>query len=331
MRTPLPWSQTLDSAGIVDPLLRRDYTWCAHYSRRRDLPLHLALRIITPARIQPQVLAGAAFFGYTDDLAERPPTRFSRARLDDWVASTARSIESGKSSHPLIRAYLHAAATRRLSHDWPLGLLRSTESEFDFRGFADDQAISDYVESYTLPGGMCCVGMLYEGGPEKDSLRFWRHFAQFTQRVDFLADLSSDMQNGRLNLAYDSLQRHGVTWQDLWEQRDTPGIRKMLEETYDRASEAGELARASLESERRGIRFGLGIILDLLGHMLEDAHCGFSSVLKKPIAFPVLALPRAVVSSGRNVGFPGLRIGNFLRGSSLELRHEFNARSRSQL
>lgn len=55
------WSRTLDEAGVSDPLLRRDYTEQRRLVARFARAEYMAVRLLLPAAVVPDVIAATAF------------------------------------------------------------------------------------------------------------------------------------------------------------------------------------------------------------------------------------------------------------------------------
>jgi phytoene synthase len=291
---PRTWARTLDAAGITDPGLRMDYTRCARFAHNRNRNEYIAFRLMVPATVQPYVLAGLTFAAFTDDLTDAPPTALSQDRLTDWITQSRHAVAGGPRSNPLLRAYCHAVEVRGLPHHWTRRGLDGAETQLSFSGFTHEADISTYVDHYLLPLFMCGFGMLYQDGPSDAAERAWRDYGEFAQRLDFLVDLSIDLDNGRLFLPTDALNHHGVACRDLWQRRDTAAVRALLADLCDRALTAWERAHTILDLDSGPHRV-LRAALYVHHCQLMDVRRAGAAILHRTIDLPLRSLPGAVV------------------------------------
>jgi phytoene synthase len=152
------------------------------------------------------VVASYAFLARTDDLADQGPLRERLTRWQAWSEQVTVGLESGQADDPVLRAFLHTVAARRLPHHWVHTYLKATTEEPHFR---------------------CRC----------------RSFAEGLQRLDFLTDLTDDLTEGRRYLPQGELDRFGVTRADLEQGQGTPAVAELVAETCRRTRMWAERAR----------------------------------------------------------------------------------------
>ncbi|MEA2311955.1 MAG: 15-cis-phytoene synthase, partial [Solirubrobacteraceae bacterium] len=108
----------------MDPALIDAYDTCRRMHRRHDPTYYWATRRL-PAEVRP---ATHALYGYVrtaDQLVDGPRRAATpdarRAALDAWEAELRRGLRGGRSSNPVVRALVDAAAR----HSLPLGELEA--------------------------------------------------------------------------------------------------------------------------------------------------------------------------------------------------------------
>lgn len=238
------WRYCLDAAGVRDSTLRADYTAAERFMRRRETAGWGALRFLTPPEFLPHAVAGAALAYFTDDVCDRGDAEGRARRFEAWATRVRSALDTGTATHPLLRAYLHAARENGLPRDWADAYMAGTRAELTFPEFADEAEYQSYVDTLTWPGAMLSTGMTPHLVSDEDFAASVRQFADGFQRTDLVCDLAEDLSEGRLRLPRSDLDRYGVTRADLESGRDTPGVRALLAATV-------ATARAALDDGTR--------------------------------------------------------------------------------
>ncbi|WAU83639.1 squalene/phytoene synthase family protein [Streptomyces sp. Qhu-G9] len=280
MRT---WRRSLEAAEVRQGVLRDDYTKVARFMWRREPAGYLAVRLMVPVAHQPHALAGYAFAAFTDDICDRGTVLERTRRYDAWDAQVRTALDSGSAGHPLLRAFLHTAATRELPRRWVDSYLDGARIDLDFAGFATEADYQRYVEQLTWPFLMITSGLAHQGGGSAEFAAACRLFADAAQRTDILTDLSEDLRGGRLYLPVSDLDRYGIARADLEQGRDLPGVRALIAATAQTARatlrEAGVLLEHCPAEHRRLMRF----VLDLHHQRLESVAARGASVARRPV------------------------------------------------
>lgn len=277
------WRRSLEAAEVRQDTLRDDYTKVARFMRRREPAGYLAVRLLVPVGQQPHVLAGYAFASYTDDVCDRGTVQERTRRYDAWDERVRAALDSGSAGHPLLRAFLHTAATRELPHRWVDSYLDGARIDLDFPGFATEADYQRYVEQLTWPFLMITSGLAHQGGGSAEFAAACRLFADAAQRTDILTDLHEDLRGGRLYLPVSDLDRYDIARADLEQGRDLPGVRALIAATAQTARatlrEAGVLLDHCSEEHRRLMRF----VLDLHHQRLQSVTSRGASVTRRPV------------------------------------------------
>ncbi|MEV8532554.1 squalene/phytoene synthase family protein [Streptomyces sp. NPDC051211] len=284
------WRRTLDAAEISDPAHRADYTAAARRVLRREKAPYLALRLLAAPPLVPYLTAGLAFMNLVDDIAE---TGSPQQRADGLAALTDQveaASATGRSEHPVLRAYAHATEARGLPAHWVKAFLAgAATAEAEFTGFATERDFQDYLDAYAWPGIVVFTGLQYPGGPDEAQGAAWRRFVDAAQRVDFLADLAGDLAEGRLCLPHDRLAAHGVTRADLEQARDTPAVRALLAAECAAARASLGAAADVVDHAHPGLRRVGRTMLELMSHQLTLVERAGPAALRKDIGYGALA------------------------------------------
>ncbi|MFK0043706.1 squalene/phytoene synthase family protein [Streptomyces sp. NPDC090741] len=299
------WRTTLTAAGITGPRLRDDYTYVARRVLRREPAPYVTLRLLAAPPLVPWLTAGVAFMNLVDDVAETGTLQERSAGLAALAGQARAALKTGDSPDPLLRAYAHAVATRGLPEHWVSRFLEgAATAEAGFDGFDTEEDFQAYLDAYAWPGVLVFTGLQYQGGPDEEQAAGWRRFVDAAQRVDFLADLSGDLADGRLCLPRARLAEHSVTRADLEQARDTPAVRALLAAETRRARSALDATDGILDLVERGLRPVIAAMTELMGHQLAAVERAGVQALRKDVGYglaaPVRTLLRARAGAGRS-------------------------------
>ncbi|GAA3081972.1 hypothetical protein GCM10017562_59170 [Streptomyces roseofulvus] len=215
------WKGVLDVAGVRERQARRGYTDQCQGVRRFAPAEYLAARLLLPARLQPDVIALVAFMHETDDRIDRGHRREREAALRQWRTLTSEALAHGTSPQPVLQVLAwtvgrHPALRRRV-----VAFLAGAVQEVAWSRFSSEAEVGRYIEEYSLPALMLSMSLLSPDGAAA-AAEFERGcLALITamQRLDFLEDMSEDIQEGRLGLSDEALARHGLSSNDLRPER----------------------------------------------------------------------------------------------------------------
>ncbi|MCI3928065.1 phytoene/squalene synthase family protein [Streptomyces sp. AN091965] len=230
------WKATLDAAGIESPQLRADFTRLRRVVSRYRRHQYLAVRLLLPKPIVPHVIAATVFMHHTDTILDREgPVEERAAAFERWEELVRDALTAQRSDHPVLRPLLHTCGTHpRLEHHIK-EFLDAGRVDLEFAGFTGEEDYQHYIDAYSLPAFMLVAGLLVPDPDEVGYRSACRRFIDGSQRLDFATDLAEDLRAGRLNIPAETLERHGVTRADLESQRDSAGVRSLLEELIRQA------------------------------------------------------------------------------------------------
>lgn len=223
------FTSVYERAGIRDPELVAAHETCRRVLRRSDTMDFMVLRLVPPA-LRPAFWALCACGRVVDDLADTgsdgPDGR--AARVDAWTTAFDRELRLGTSKDPVRRAIIHTVLTWDLSGADLLAMAAELRQDARGRTFATWQEWSGY--SRTVNGSSIVqLALLMTRAGLSPMLRA-RQLEALGRRVealfliDNLFDLSEDITHRCVNLPSESLERFGVTSQDLSARRWTPAM-----------------------------------------------------------------------------------------------------------
>jgi phytoene synthase len=283
------WSAALDRCGIGDPSLRRDYGMQRALARRFAPAEYMTVRLLLPAPLHPSVFTAVAFMHETDERIDSGEPSARQAALRAWDQDvTAAFGHEGAVEQPVLRALADTARRHPVLAVRVRAFLDGAPAEAAWTGFDTESDFQAYVDGYSLPALMLTAS-LFEPPSPGDALKFeagCRTLIEAMQRIDFLADLSEDVTQGRVGVPRDALARHGLKTEDLarGQGNHLPAVERLV-------TEQARLAGAGLD--------GCGDLPDLA----EPGHRPFLDTL---IAVQRLRL-RAVERKGAGLLAHGAR------------------------
>jgi phytoene synthase len=222
------WHQALDAAGIREPGLREDYTRQRELAARFKRSAYLAARMLLPRPLFPHVVAATAFMHHSDNVLDSGPQDGRAAAYAKWEKLVREGLAGGDARHPVIRPLLHTITAYPQVRARVEDYLLTARADLDFTGFATEADHQAYIDQYSLPAFMPVACLLAPEGDATDFRAGCRTYIDASQRLDFVNDLAEDLADGRLTIPRETLDRFGVTREDLEQARDLPGTRQLI-------------------------------------------------------------------------------------------------------
>jgi phytoene synthase len=188
-----------------------------------------------------------------------------RAALDDWERELERGLATGRSTHRVIAALVHAASSR----DLPLWELRTymTSMRMDCGRLRiqTHEELDRYMDGSAAAVGRIMAAIL--GAPAEAELL--ARLGVAFQLTNFLRDVREDYGLDRIYLPADERERLGVADGDLAAATATPALRRLIASEVQRArglfAETAPSLVAAIPTAGRGIalaRAVYGTVLD---------------------------------------------------------------------
>ncbi|MFD7613075.1 squalene/phytoene synthase family protein [Streptomyces sp. NPDC059828] len=223
------WSSTLDQAGITESRLRRDYTDQRRLVARFARAEYVAVRLLLPASLIPDVIAATAFMHHTDNLIDQGPLVERLASLVHWDRQVRAALDTGSAGEPVLRALLHAAERRPQLRAHAQDFLAGAPAEVQWEGFEDEDAFQHYVDAYSHPAFMVIACLIEPPSAQDAYAGACRTFIEASQRLDFLEDLAEDLSGGRLGIPQTALAQCGLSRAGLDQEPAPHRVRELVE------------------------------------------------------------------------------------------------------
>ncbi|MDE1170717.1 MAG: squalene synthase HpnC [Verrucomicrobium sp.] len=222
---------------------------------------------LVPKRLAPHVHAVYAFARHADDLADEgyaadhdfadgkaarrlnPEERLEA--LDQWERDLLRPGEEGL--HPILLATRRTIQTLDLPTSLFTDLLSAFKQDVVKRRYATHAEILDYCRRSANPVGR--LVLLLHGHRAPEQLEASDAICTALQLANFWQDVSVDLLKDRIYLPEEDRQAHGVSEEDLFAKRCTPGYRALLRFQVERTHALFRLGRGLAATLPRPLRW----------------------------------------------------------------------------
>ncbi|WP_217144545.1 squalene/phytoene synthase family protein [Streptomyces sp. AC627_RSS907] len=270
----------LDAAGITDPVLRHCYTVCVRELDSADggTGRWHGLRS-APAAARPHAAALAAHGCRADRCVDTGPTEDRQRRFTRFVEATWAAFATGGSPDPVLHATVHTYQTYGLPLPVVEDMFTAMRRDLDFRDFATFDELRQWCVQ--VVGGPMAVHYRVTGAATEPAHELLvREFSVFAQLTDVLRDLSEDLDDGRLYLPLEDLDRFDVRAEDIKAKRWTPAVADLI---------AFETARVTERlREAAGAEHGpVGPLCEYMALIIAAVLAAGPDVLHRPVQPPL--------------------------------------------
>ena len=194
-----------------------------------------------------------AFCRLADDIADDEAIQGDRVEL---LRSWRRQLDeaySGKATHPVGIALADTVERYDLPKIWFEDLLEGVEMDLMGTEIREFKQLERYCYCVASTVGLAVVAILGMRGDAVE--RYAIEMGIAVQLTNILRDVGDDADSGRLYLAKEDLERHGVTREAIESAKLTREIRELLVDYANRAHRRFENAEAALPlGYRRALR-----------------------------------------------------------------------------
>ena len=227
-----PPSVELVRHGIADPGdvdLATSYELCRRLNAAHGRTYYFATRFLPPEK-RPHVHALYGFARYADDLVDHMDLdwdpRKRRAALESWSAGFLRSLASGFSDDPILKAVVHTVGALGIDHDDLRAFLRSMAMDLTVTRYPTYRDLHGYVHGSAAVIGSMMLPVL--GATHPDARDRAMDLGIAFQLTNFLRDVAEDWDRNRIYLPLEDLERFGVSEWHFRSRQVGPGMRRLL-------------------------------------------------------------------------------------------------------
>jgi phytoene synthase len=222
-------SRELDSAGIIDPALRRSYERCRELNAQYGKTYYLAT-LLLPAAKRPFVHALYGLARFADEIVDEMSGGVSdaqrRDRLEQWAAQFFADLDRGSSSEAIITAVIDTAQRWHIPRAHFEAFFTSMAMDLSVAEYASYDELHTYVYGSAAVIGLQVVPILEP--TNQAAYAYAIDLGIAFQLANFIRDVNEDLDRGRVYLPLDELAAFGVTRRDLEQRKATPPIKEAL-------------------------------------------------------------------------------------------------------
>ncbi|MFD5424392.1 phytoene/squalene synthase family protein [Streptomyces sp. NPDC127084] len=294
------WSSTLDQAGITQSLLRSDYTEQRRLVARFARAEYVAVRLLLPASLVPDVIAATAFMHHTDNLIDQGPLAERLASLVDWDQQVRATLDTGSADEPVLRALVHAVGRHPRLRGCAEDFLAGAPAEVRWEGFETEDDFQHYVDTYSHPAFMVIACLIGPSSEQDAYTSGCRVFIEASQRLDFLEDLAEDLRVGRLGIPRTALAERGLSRAELEQEPATDRVRELVQHQVALVRPRFAASRRLVELVEPHNRPFIRALVSLQELRLRKVERAGPALLRKPPSTPVAGALRLLAREYRS-------------------------------
>ncbi len=238
---------TLQGLELPHHLLS-DYATCYRIMQAASKNYSAASRMLPTDKL-PHVTALYALMRVGDDRVDMDHGGFTSplAAIQDWRDSYWSAFETGRSEHPVLRAYLHTAHVFAIAPQLLQPYFRAMIEDLTITRFPTFHDLLHYMDGSAIPVGRVMTHILGARTPHiTDAYPAADALAIAMQLSNFWRDIGEDWDRGRVYLPQEDLQSFGVTEDDLAARRIDQGFIDLIEFEIDRTETYYDQARGGV-------------------------------------------------------------------------------------
>jgi 15-cis-phytoene synthase len=198
------------------------------------------------------------FARYTDNLVDNPRNRDKEELLREldhlrWEIETA--YRRKESEHPVLRPFIEAAHAFSIPIEYPLDLIKGVAMDVLHSRYIHFEDL--YVYCYRVAGTIGLMMTYIIGFSHRDAFEYAEKLGVAMQLTNILRDIKEDKDRGKIYIPMSELKRFGVAEEDIFQERFTPGMRKLLKATADDAHRYYEESTPGIEFLDSDSRFAI--------------------------------------------------------------------------
>ena len=217
-------------ASPIPAQLEGAYQHCQQmaFSHYENFPV---ASLLLPKSSRPHVAALYAFARTADDFADEDKYEGRRLpEINRWERELQAALK-GKPARPELRAFAHTLKSFQIPPALPLDLLRAFRMDIVQHRYSTWNALLYYCRHSANPVGRMVLTI--SGIRDEKVHRCSDFICSGLQLINFWQDTSVDLERGRIYYPLAELKKAGVREKDLLALKDSPSVRRLVENAVD--------------------------------------------------------------------------------------------------
>jgi phytoene synthase len=209
-----------------DSPLEDCYSYCGRINRAYGKSFYAASRIISREKRR-SINALYGFLRLGDEIADAPGNQDSSKRdLALLRQLVLRAYDEGRSSNPILKAFLDTAVRYAIPRRHAMRFLDSMEMDISGRRYASIDELREYTYGCASVVGILVTYVL--GYRDERAFEYAEELGHAMQMTNFLRDIKEDIGRGRIYLPASDMATFGVKAEDIKSERMTEPLRALI-------------------------------------------------------------------------------------------------------
>jgi phytoene synthase len=206
--------------------------YCQDKAARSGSSFYYSFLFLSPLQRR-AITALYAFCREVDDVVDADGhVEVARLKLQWWRDEVAR-LYDGKAQHPVTRALTPVIEDFNLPQELMLEIIDGMEMDLDQQRYDSFKDLKLYCYRVASVVGLLAAEIF--GYHDRRTLKYAHDLGIAFQLTNILRDVYEDARRNRLYLPLDELERFGVSEADIFNRRETPAFRELMQFQADRA------------------------------------------------------------------------------------------------
>lgn len=214
----------------IPPSLEQAYAVCQRqaFGHYENFPV---ASLLLPKASRPHVAALYAFARTADDFADEEEYEGRRLKeINRWEKGLKDALR-GKKVAPTLQAFAHTLRTFQIPLSLPLDLLRAYRMDLAQHRYSTWNSVLYYCRHSANPVGR--MVLLISGVRDEKLYRYSDFICSGLQLINFWQDTAIDLKRNRIYYPLTELKKAGVREKDLLALKDSPQVRKLVQNAVD--------------------------------------------------------------------------------------------------
>ena len=224
------------------------------------------------------------FCRHIDDIVDAGNMRPEEAQesLDNWREEIER-LYKGKPTQELAQRVFPYVERYHLPKQAFLGLIGGVEMDLRRKRYDTFSELEPYLYGVAVTVGLLCVEIFgHEHTPPEQAREYAKNMGYAFQLTNILRDVGTDLEDGRIYLPRQDIEKAGYSIDALIRREHTPAFEALMNQEYDRARTFYQRARNCIDPQDRPSMLPAEIMARVYEDILEQMKAsGFRVFFQK--------------------------------------------------
>jgi hydroxysqualene synthase len=238
--------------------------------------------LLLPRESRAPIAALYAFARTADDFADEPEFKGRRLQeINRWEKYLKEALK-GKKAPPVLQAFAHTLDSFQIPLRLSLDLLKAYRMDLTVKRYTSWKNLLDYCRHSANPVGR--MVLLISGIRDENLHRYSDYLCSGLQLINFWQDSAIDLKKGRIYYPAAELKKASVDQKDLLNLKDSPDVRRLVQNAVDYTENYFQQGVPLLRSLRGRLRLELkATYLGGQGILRKIRELDYNVLEKRPV------------------------------------------------